>query len=286
MRAIKNSSIALVRLGKRKKFWLLVIAVALIAIHLNVLLKYGDKNLLSISVIFWTTALYLSSKKRDVRLDSDVFANCIGILLIAFVLGKSIFISELNPFIQITPFLSALGLGLIASGIKGLKQYSQELILLFALAIPLEAVISNLIDLATLTAQCATLILRYLGFEVSRQGVNVIFPTAALEVSSSCTGLTVLVRLLRLAIFFLVIFPSHWIKNILVPIVAVSIAFIGNAVRVVVLAILMAYSKQNLFEYFHGPGGHIFTSISVLVFALFCYFLVQANKVESYKLAA
>lgn len=282
---IKNTPINLVRLGKRKKFWLLVIVIALIAVHLNVISKYGSKydskNLLGISVIFWTAVLFLLWKKRDhLKVDSDTFSNVLGAFTIVFVLCKSILIPD-NPLLQITPFLSAVGLGLIASGFKGIKQYSQELILLFVLGIPFEAVISNMIDLAHLTAQFVTTILWYLGFEVSQQGVNIIFPTGAIEVSPYCSGLKVVVRMLRLAILFVVIFPSNWLKNILVPVVAVSIGFIGNAVRVGVLAIIVVDSNHKLFEYFHGPGGHIFTTISVLVFGLFCYFVVEPNKLEN-----
>jgi len=45
----------------------------------------------------------------------------------------------------------------------------------------------------------------------------------------------------------------------LFPIVAVLVAFVVNGVRVALMAILVAYSSQEAFEYWHtGTGSEIF----------------------------
>lgn len=263
-------------IGKNQKFWLGVIAVALIAFNINILAKYGDKNLKGTSVMFGLAVLSLLWEKRqNLQLNSNGVSRGLGTLLIAFVLGKSILLPHVDPLFQITPFLSAIGLGLIASGLKGLKQYLRELMLLLALGIPFSAIIPYLVDLATLTAHYATLILWYLGFSVSHQGVYVILPTGSVEVGDSCSGVKVTEQMLRLAILYNVMFPSRWLKNILVACVAVFIGLTCNAIRVGVLAIVLAEKQPELFQYFHGPGGHLFTTASALVFGLFCYFLVK-----------
>ena len=267
-----------VTLEKRTKFWLLVIAVSLIAIHLNVISKYGDSKLLSTSIIFLSAVLFNLWKKSDgIRVDSNKNSKVIGIGIIAFVLFKTSFISKFDYFIQISPLLSALGMSLLASGVKGLKQYLQELILLLTLAIPFEVIIPHLLDLATLTAQAAASILWCLGFKVLHQGVNVILPTGSVEVSPECSGVKVVARMLRIAILFLVTFPRPWIQNILFPVVAVGIAFIVNAVRVAILAVLVSESKHSLFEFLHNSGGHLFTMTSIIIFAFLCYFTVNLN---------
>ena len=275
---LKNTFDNLVTLEKRTKFLLLVIAVSLIAIHFNIIYKYGDSKLVSTSILLLSAVLFnLWRKRDDIRVNSNNLSISIGIGIIAVVLFRSSFISKFDYFIQISPLLSALGMSLIASGVKGLKQYLQELILLLTLAIPFEVVIPHLVDLATLTAQGAASILWCLGFKVFPQGVNVVLPTGSVEVSPECSGVKIVARMLRIAILFLVMFPRPWIQNILFPVIAVGIAFIVNTVRVAILAVLVANSKHSLFEFFHNSGGHVFTITSLLVFAALCYFTVNFN---------
>nr|WP_293089917.1 archaeosortase/exosortase family protein [Moorena sp. SIO3H5] len=77
-----------------------------------------------------------------------------------------------------------LGLGLLASGLKGLKQYWQHLTIFLCLAIP-SGLPTLLIDVSTLTAKFSGLLLWYSGFEVSRQGVYLILPTVGALVSGA-----------------------------------------------------------------------------------------------------
>ena len=262
------------RASKQQQFLLLAIAVTLIALNIHIF-AHSDKNLKGISAIFGLAVLSLLwDSRQTLVIGSGRASRVMGGLLIALVLSQSMFWSQVDPLFQITPFLSALGLGLIASG-RQLKQYSRELMLLFALAIPFETLISHLFNLATLTAQYASLILWYLGFSASQQGTHVVLPTGAVEVAATCSGLNVIGQMLRLAILHNVMFPGRWLRDIFVTVVAVLIGFTGNAIRVDVLAILVAAKNWEQFEYFHGPGGHIFTVTSALIFGLFCYVIMQ-----------
>jgi exosortase/archaeosortase family protein len=67
--------------------------------------------------------------------------------------------------------------------------------------------------------------------------------------------------------------------KILVPIVAVSLAFIVNGIRVAVMAVLSASSNEKAFDYWHlGEGSLIFSLLSVLSFGLFCLFLLRQQE--------
>lgn len=129
------------------------IAIALSFLHLSsvwricfhldsVLGRHVGTQILSMSIIFWGAVLYLLGNKRHtLRLNSGVFSIFFGASLIALVIFKTISLSDDDSFLHISPFISALGLGILASGGKGLKQYWQEFFILFVLAVPLEQLI-------------------------------------------------------------------------------------------------------------------------------------------------
>lgn len=262
---------------KISKFLLLGIAAGCIAIHLTITWKSGNTNFWGSSVLFWVAVCSLVWKKRNtLSLKSDVISSFLGTLLIAGVLLKSIYPS--GNFLLLLPLISALGIGLIASGFRGLKQYRQELSILSVLGVP-QVTLLWLIDISALTAKFAAFVLWYLGFQVSRQGVNITLPTGGVEVYPGCSGMETIVHLSGLAVLFLVMFPTHWSQKFLVPVVAIFIGFVVNGVRVALMAYLTASDNLKAFEYWHtGDGSLIFSMIAVLIFALFCLLLLQLDE--------
>jgi cyanoexosortase A len=272
------SHINLVKPLKSSKFWLLGIAAGLVAIYLNVTARLGDFNLLSISALFWlVVSLLVWRKHKSLSLESGILSSFVGATLIAAILLKITSITG-GHFIRLYPFMAAVGLALLASGLKGFKQYWQELLVLFFLGVP-NILLSSLIDISVFTAQFAAFILWYLGFDVSRQGVYVTLPRGGVEVFAGCSGLESMTHLLGLAVIYLVMFPTDWGKKVLMPLVAISLAFIVNGVRVALMAVLAESSNLEAFEYWHtGNGSAIFSMISVLLFGLFCLFLMRQEE--------
>jgi exosortase/archaeosortase family protein len=79
-------------------------------------------------------------------------------------------------------------------------------------------------------------------------------------------------------------FPTDLAKKILVPVVAILVAFVVNGVRVALMAVLVAYSSQEAFEYWHtGTGSQIFFLITILIFGLFCYFISQKDDSDNHE---
>lgn len=254
------------------------IAAGLVAIHLNVTARLGDFNLFSLSALLWLAVSLLVWRKHNrLSLESGVLSSCLGATLIAAILLKITSLTG-GHFIRLYPFISGIGLALLASGLKGLKHYWQELLVLFFLGIP-NILLSSLIDISELTAQFASFILWYLGFEVSRQGVDVTLLKGGIEVYAGCSGLEGMTHLLGLAVLYLVMFPTDWTRKVLVPVVAVSLAFVVNGFRVALMAVLAASSNLEAFEYWHtGSGSAIFSMISVFLFGLFCLFLLRQEE--------
>lgn len=279
---MEAASIVSISSLKIPKFYLLGIATGLISVHLTLLSRANDASLLGSSTLFWLAICSLIWSRRNVlSLDSGVFSSFSGILLIALVLLKSLFVSGYDPFLRISPLISALGIALLASGFKGLKQYWQEFLILCFL-VPSPGMLTLLIDISTFTAKFAAVLLWYLGFEVSRQGVYIQLPTGGVEVYPGCSGIESMLHILGLAVIFLVMFPTSRLQKVLVPVVAAVVAFAVNGVRVALMTILAASSNPQALEYWHkGDGSLIFSMFSVLILGLFCLFLLQQDGLEN-----
>jgi cyanoexosortase A len=262
------------------RFWLAATTVGLSGIYLSLVWRLTENfSFFTISLLLLGTMLYLLWEKRNqLTLESDVFSTFLGLALIASVLIKSMVDPYFGFLFQISPFLSGLGVALIASGLKRLKQYSQEFILILAISIP-ETLLLQLFDVSMITAKFSAFFLLHLGFDISLQGVNLILPTGAVEVTPGCSGFESIIWLLRLAALFLVLFPTRWWKQILVPVIAIILGFLGNSVRIALMALLVAYSNQDAFKYWHeGDGAQVFSLISAVVFCACCYFLVREEE--------
>jgi cyanoexosortase A len=261
------------------KYWLLGIASGLIALHLTLTSRTNDTDLFGTMLLFWGVVAFLIWERHEsLNFESGVFASFFGSSLIAFILLKSSSISGYDFFIRATPFLSAISLALLASGTKGLKQYWQELLILAYTAIP-PGLIGVLVDVPKLTAKFSAFILHYIGFEVVRKGVLLILEKGSVEVNHGCSGVNAMLQLLGLALVFLLMFPTTTSQKIVLPFVAIITAFVVNAARVGLLAVLVSLSQTEAFKYWHeGSGSVIFSMIAVFIFGLFCWFAILKDQ--------
>ncbi len=255
------------------KFWLLVLAGGLIALHLHSSWEAKLANLIVTSVLFiGAIAFKLKHKYSTLNLESNLFSKIIGATLVALVFLNQAFLPNYDFLIRLLPFISGLGLALIASGIKGLKQYWQELILLLVLAVPLELLIdpvNQIFHITKILAKISTFILWYVGFQVTRQADLIILPERATWVGPNCSGVLTMLWMLQLGILFLTIYPTNWVKKVLVPIVAILIVFGVNSIRIAIMALLAAYNYPA-FEYWHSDNAQIFSTIPLMLFWWFC----------------
>jgi cyanoexosortase A len=283
-KVMKLSSLNIVPKLKKSNFWLFAIAVSLTIIQLNLHWKFiGSVDSLIIKGLFGATILNLVWRKRNsIKIESDLYSTLIGLFLIVFTLIKSVSLFWFESFfIKASAILLFLGLALIASGIKGLKQYWQEfIIMLLSLSDGLLiSLVSAKVDISILAAKASNFVLWYLGFAVSRQGVNVILPTGAIEIYPGCSGLNAMLLLFQLSLVFIFIFPINIFQKILLPIVAVFLAFIINISRLVLMTLLVAASNHQGFKYWHGePGNQIFSTISILAFGFVCHWILKEKK--------
>ncbi len=271
---MKAIHLAQVKLLKISPFWLLATAAGLIAIHLTLNWRAEKPSHLAISIVYWLAASsMLWDKRKQLKLGSGIFSLLLGALLIAGVLLKSASHPGVK-FLGFSPFVSALGIALLASGFQGLKQYRQELIILFSLGVP-RILLPHLPDISPITAKFSAFLLWYTGFDISLQGINIVLPNGGVEVVPSCSGLNLITYMLGLSVVFLVMFPSNLANKIVAPVVAATLGFAVNGVRIALLAVLSTNASRQAFEYWHSKEGTlIFVMISVVLFGFFCLFLL------------
>ena len=260
----------------------MAIATGVIAIHLRLIWRSDNIDVIGTSLMFWmAAAILIWERKDDLKLESGPIATGLGIVLLALVLLRSLSISGYDIFLRVFPVISTLGLGLIASGIKGIKQYWQELLIVGFIAIP-PGLMLSIINISPLTAKFTHFLLWYLGFPVTREGTHLIIAPASLEVASGCSGMTIILQMLGLSLLVLILFPSTIFEKILVPISAIVVAFVVNGVRVALMTYLLAFSGKEEFKYWHyGDGSLIFSIIAVAIFGLFCWFTVLRDETEN-----
>lgn len=257
------------------KYWLLGIAAGLMAVNLTLTWRSDNVDVMGTSLLFWgCVAVLIWERKDDLRLESGLFSSLAGVLVIALVMLKSATVSGYDIFLRVAPLMSAVGIGLLASGARGIKQYWQEMLMLGFIAIP-PGLVLRVVDTAPATAKFSGFLLWYLGADVTREGIYLILPEGSIEVASGCNGLNLILQLLGLSMLVLLMFPTKKIHKVIVPVVGAIVAFVVNAARVALLAVIVASGNHQAFVYWHhGDGSLIFSTIAVAIFGAFCWFAI------------
>ncbi|MEM7760741.1 MAG: cyanoexosortase A [Cyanobacteria bacterium P01_A01_bin.40] len=257
--------------------WLLLVAAAALAfIHLGTNLKWGNYSHFAISLVYWfAVGSIVRDKHRQIKYQSDLYSCGLGILTFGFTFALGAVISP-NLFLGFAPLFMALGLMLLASGMKHLSQYYSELIILFSLGVP-KIALKFIPDIAPITAKFSAFWLYYCGFDVLLQENTIILPQGAVDVVPSCSGLNLILYMLGLSVIFLSIFPVSQTKimKFLVVIMAAMVGFFVNSLRVAILALLSGDLSRLTFEYWHSQeGALIFVMLSVVIYSVFCWLIL------------
>ncbi len=280
----KNSitNFSLIKNLTKPQSWLIAIALVLATIHLTMIWRVGALSYGGLSFLFWcAVASTLWDKRDSLKFYSGIFASLFAIALLIPVLIKSIFLMELSTSsLYIFPVIAGFSLALLASGFRGLSQYGRELLILFILGAiqPMINLLNNF-DPSSLTAKFATMILWYSGFNVFRQGTNILFADSSYggNIYPGCSGLDAMVHLLSLSLLFFLLFPSDLKTKILLPLAAILIGFVINGFRVSLLSIIIAYHEEKRFEYWHaGEGSLLFSMVGAGLLCTVAYLLVKS----------
>ncbi|MBW4444599.1 MAG: cyanoexosortase A [Plectolyngbya sp. WJT66-NPBG17] len=279
MKLVLSSPTQLLRIPK---YWLLAIGAGLMAIHLSLVWRSNLPEFQGNCFVFWAAAVSLVWQKRDdFEFKSSFAASLLGSALIAIALLRIHILPDFGLFLRLFPLITGLGLALLATGFKHLRHYWHEFAVFILLAIPPTAL--SFFEISPITARFSTLLLWLSGFEVQRQGVYIMLSTgASIEVYHGCSGVIVIIQVLKFVGLAFLLFPTNWIQRIVLPIVGIVIAFFTNAIRVMILAILSAPGSGEAFTYWHdGSGSLAFSMLAVSIVGALCYFwLLRDEDIE------
>jgi cyanoexosortase A len=280
------------QLSRKSQYWLLATAAALVTIYMTLVWLSGDVTHLGMSILFYIAAgTVLAEKRRGVYFEKGVFPKVIGVLIIGILIWQSVLLlhnpaltdKQIDPLLRLFPFGSMLGIGLLVSDFKKLKQYWRELTILFHLGGP-SVLALFLPDFSPVTAWFSAFLLQLTGFNATVQDVSIsISGIETSPVYAGCSGIESMTYLLGLSVISLILFPIARIKQITVPLLAILIGFAVNAARVAFLSILEVFNDESSFTYWHeGDGSLAFGIAAILIFA-FCYWLLyQQEKSNSH----
>jgi cyanoexosortase A len=274
----------------RSHYWLLGIATALTAIYATLVWQSGDIAHLGMSVLFYLAAgMIFLERQQSLQFRQGWVAKGVGVLAIGILLWQVALLlsnpdfmdNRPDPALRLFPFVSMLGVGLIASGFKGLKRYGQELTILFFLGVPSVAALF-LPDFSPATAEFSAFLLQLAGFDAAVRDIYI--SVSGIETSpvyAGCSGIEGMTYLLGLSVVGLILFPIARIKRIFIPFLAVLIGFTVNGVRVAILSLLEVAHNDEGFTYWHqGDGSLVFGLAAVLIFAI-CYWLLYQQEAVS-----
>ncbi len=153
------------------------------------------------------------------------------------------------------------------------------LFLLLAIPIPVGVVEKVSVALQAGSAEIAHGLFKLLGIPVFRQGFAFSLPGVNIEVAEECSGIRSSIALVITAILAGHVFlRSHWTKVSLV-VFAAFVAIFKNAVRIVFLSSMTAYSSQDFLNsrLHHQYGGLAFSCLALAMIVPFIFLLRKSE---------
>jgi len=128
---------------------------------------------------------------------------------------------------------------------------------LFALPLPLEFVLAVTGPMKIGVSAAATQLLAWLGYPIGRSGVVVTIGQYQLLVTEACAGLQTMFTLEAMGLLYATLMNhSSALRNVLLAVLVIPIAFCANVVRVAVLALVTYYFGDAAGQGFlHGFSG-------------------------------
>jgi cyanoexosortase A len=116
------------------------------------------------------------------------------------------------------------------------------------------------------------------GLQIVRKGIFLELPGGSVQVYSGCSGVVAMTQLLGMSVLFLMLLPLpwKWYQKAILPVAAIAIGFVVNALRVSLMAILVAQKQMAAFTYWHdGSGSLVFSVIGTLLLVSLVWLLIQ-----------
>lgn len=140
------------------------------------------------------------------------------------------------------------------------------LFLLFAMPLPYSLVLAVTAPLKLGVSVVATQLLLWLGFPMGRSGVVMTIGQYQLLVSEACAGLQTMFTLEAMGLLYASLMNYRsWVRNGLLAVLVIPVAFFANVVRVMVLVLVTYYFGDAAGRGFiHGFAGMVLFAVGLV----------------------
>ena len=139
-----------------------------------------------------------------------------------------------------------------------------------AFMVPLPLIERSTLPLALFTGVCSGALVKFLGLDVTIVGNSVTLPNADLVIGAQCSGVNSLITLFALMTLLAYLVDGPLWARLLLVILAVPLALLGNILRVAsLLYVARAWGADAAFTYYHDYSGFIFfIGVLLLIYPL------------------
>ena len=277
---------------KNNGFWLLINLCFFCVFYLNLIWRVTNNvDILTTNILYFGAILSLLwQRRKKINIKSDFISSFFGLFLLIITIYKAIYLFDFeSQLLTLVPFFFGISLALVASGFKGMLQYWKELFFAWFLFFTEDVIgysINNIAKITDITANFTTYFLYYLGFNVTNRGNEVLLSLTNMGeyraiVNYSCTGLPMMLLMLKLSLLLISFFPVKKSQCFSIPMVSVAIGFFLGVIRVCIMTLTIP--EQTTFDYWHGTeGSQIFSTVAIMIFSGFaCWILNRNNLLDS-----
>lgn len=174
-----------------------------------------------------------------------------------------------------------LGMGWSSWGLKFFRLYAIPVFLITMGLFPKPGIIAATLwrtfvppeTLERFMAWAGAMGLRAIGQNVILADTIIALPSGSVRVDWACSGFALAIMMAATGVLLGFFLKQSLPKVILLLVVGVSVALVGNVPRIMLMAMAVAYWGEESFEFWHGPwGGQIFTITLMTIY----YYMAMA----------
>ena len=217
-------------------------------------------------------SLYLLWRKKSIIVNQPVQPTNLG--LIPMVLWACLYfigiIGQVATFVYVSQILFLIGVSLFIAGRSVTKAILFPILfLVFMYPIPSEIYVKLTGPLKLFATTYSVNILSILNVPVIQEGNLINLPEYSMKVVEACSGLRSLLSVIALSFLIGYLFFESYLYRVILFILSVPIAIIGNISRIVVTALLAYHVSPAYAEGFaHTMAGLMAFGVSLLI--LYC----------------
>jgi len=233
---------------------------------------YHDSNFSHGFLVPLIAGYFLYRKKDEIK-SIEVTPSNLGLPVILLALALLILATLGSEYFTLRSSLVVLIAGLVMYflGMEASRATRLPILyLLFMVPLPYIVYDAFAFPLKLIVTRLSVDFLQLVGITVQREGNFILFPSVTLEVADACSGIRSLLSLLALSVAYAFILPTTRIKRWIIILVALPLAILTNALRVIVTGILAQHWGGAAAEGFF----HEFTGVAAFALAMGLLFAV------------